>query len=113
MSCLFCKIVDGEIPAKVVYNDDEIMAFSDIAPKAPVHLLIIPKKHIPTINDVGDEDVQLMGRLICKAKDLAKENGLSEPGYRLVFNVNAHGGQEIYHSHLHLLGGKQMTWPPG
>ena len=113
MSCLFCKIVEGEIPAEVVYNDDEIMAFSDIAPRAPTHILIIPKKHIATINDVSDEDAPLLGKLILTAKNIAKQNGLSEPGYRLVFNVNSQGGQEVYHIHLHLLGGRQLTWPPG
>jgi histidine triad (HIT) family protein len=113
MSCLFCKIVAGEIPAEVVYNDDEIMAFSDIAPRAPTHVLIIPKKHIATINEVCDEDTQLLGKLIVTAKNIAKQKGLSEPGYRLVFNINSQGGQEVYHIHLHLLGGRQLTWPPG
>ncbi|MDF1758163.1 MAG: histidine triad nucleotide-binding protein [Legionellaceae bacterium] len=113
MTCLFCKIVDGEIPAKIVYNDDEIMAFSDIAPQAPIHLLIIPKTHIATINDASDEHTLLLGKLVKTAKILAKEHGLSESGYRLVFNVNSGGGQEVYHIHLHLLGGRQLSWPPG
>lgn len=111
MTCLFCKIVAGEIPAKIVYNDDEIMAFSDIAPRAPVHLLIIPKEHFATINDINNN--LLLGNLILRAKELAKENGLDESGYRLVFNINSEGGQEVYHVHLHLLGGRQLTWPPG
>lgn len=113
MSCLFCKIKDGEIPAKTVYNDEQIMAFADIAPQAPLHLLIIPKKHIATINDAVTDDVELLGKLILTAKNLAKEHNLNESGYRLVFNTNSDGGQEIYHIHLHLLGGRKLTWPPG
>ena len=113
MNCLFCKIVDGEIPAKIVYNDEQIMAFADIAPRAPTHLLIIPKKHIATINDAQENDADLLGNLILTAKKLAKEHGLDESGYRLVFNINSQGGQEVYHIHLHLLGGRQLTWPPG
>lgn len=113
MECLFCKIVAGEIPAKIVYNDEQIMAFADIAPRAPVHLLIIPKKHIATINDVEINDAVLLGKLILTAQSLAKEHGIDKSGYRLVFNTNSQGGQEIYHIHLHLLGGKQLTWPPG
>lgn len=113
MSCLFCKIKNGEIPAKIVYNDEQIMAFADIAPQAPLHLLIIPKKHIATINDAETDDVELLGKLILTAKNLAKEHNLSESGYRLVFNINSDGGQEVYHIHLHLLGGRKLTWPPG
>ena len=113
MSCLFCKIIDGEIPAKIVYNDEQIMAFADIAPQAPLHLLIIPKKHIATINDAQIDDAELLGKLVLTAKNLAKEHNLSESGYRLVFNTNSHGGQAVYHIHLHLLGGRQLAWPPG
>lgn len=113
MNCLFCKITNGEIPAKIIYNNEQIMAFADIAPQAPLHFLIIPKKHIATINNAQIDDAQLLGKLILKAKDLAKEHNLSESGYRLVFNTNADGGQEIYHIHLHLLGGRKLTWPPG
>jgi histidine triad (HIT) family protein len=113
MTCIFCKIVNGEIPAKVVYNNDEMLAFCDIAPRAPTHLLIIPKLHIATINDVGLDNANLLGNMIVAAKDLAKTNNLSDSGYRLVFNINADGGQEVYHIHLHLLGGRKLTWPPG
>lgn len=113
MNCLFCKIAKGELPAHVVFEDDSIMAFRDINPQAPTHLLIIPKQHIATINQVSDDDELLMGKLILAAKKLAQSEGLSEAGYRLVFNVNSGGGQEVYHIHLHLLGGRQMTWPPG
>lgn len=113
MNCLFCNIITGEIPAKIIYNDEQIMAFEDISPQAPVHILIIPKKHIATINETKDDDTILLGKLVLRAKELAKQNGLDESGYRLVFNINPHGGQEIYHIHLHLLGGRQLTWPPG
>lgn len=113
MNCLFCKIAQGETPATVVFEDNNILAFRDIRPQAPTHLLIIPKKHIATINDMHDSDSDLVANLIIRAKKLAQEEGLSEKGYRLVFNVNSGGGQEVYHIHLHLLGGRQMTWPPG
>lgn len=113
MNCLFCKIATKEIPATVVFEDDEIMAFRDIKPQAPTHLLVIPKKHIATINDSEESDAQLLGKIILQAKKLAKSEGIDEKGYRLVFNINSGGGQEVYHIHLHLLGGRQMTWPPG
>ncbi|MBL7481831.1 histidine triad nucleotide-binding protein [Legionella bononiensis] len=113
MNCLFCKIAQGDIPATVVFEDNEIMAFRDIRPQAPTHILVIPKRHIATINDTSDQDEQLLGRMILTAKKLAESEGLSEIGYRLVFNINSGGGQEVYHIHLHLLGGRQMTWPPG
>lgn len=113
MSCLFCKIATGEIPATVVLDDTELMAFHDIHPQAPKHLLIIPKKHIATIDDANTDDEQLLGKMVLAAKKLAKLEGLSDTGYRLVFNVNADGGQEVYHIHLHVLGGRQMVWPPG
>lgn len=113
MSCLFCKIAQGELPAKVIFDDPEIIAFHDIKPQAPSHILIIPKQHIATINDTDSKDEQLLGRMILTAKKLAKAEQLSDSGYRLVFNINAGGGQEVYHIHLHLIGGRQMTWPPG
>ncbi len=113
MSCLFCKIVDKEIPSNIAFEDDNIMAFHDINPKAPTHVLIIPKKHIATINDVTNEDQMLLGHIMLTAKKLAKELGIEQDGYRLVFNVNQHGGQEVHHIHLHILGGRQMNWPPG
>jgi len=113
MNCLFCKIVQGEIPATILYEDTEIIAFRDIRPQAPTHALVIPKRHIATINDVESHDEQLLGRMILIAKKIAGMEGFNDKGYRLVFNVNAHGGQEVYHIHLHVLGGRQMTWPPG
>ena len=113
MDCLFCKIIAKEIPASIIYDDADIMVFQDIKPQAPDHLLIIPKKHIRTINDADQDDEQLLGRMILSAKAVAKTRQFSDAGYRLVFNVNSGGGQEVYHIHLHLLGGRQMTWPPG
>ena len=113
MTCLFCKIVQGEIPAAVIFEDNDTMAFRDINPQAPHHILIIPKKHIATINDTNDEDEKLLGTIILRAKKIAQQEELDEVGYRLVFNINSGGGQEVYHIHLHLLGGRQMTWPPG
>ena len=109
--CLFCKMVAGEIKADVVFEDDTVLAFRDINPQAPVHLLIIPKRHIATLNDL--DDTLLAGRLLQTAIKLAKQEDLSEDGYRTVFNCNRNGGQEVYHLHLHVLGGRQMTWPPG
>lgn len=113
MDCIFCKIVQGDVPAKILFDDPEIIAFRDINPQAPQHILIIPRRHIATINDVDGKDEQLLGRMVLAAKKLAKNEQFSEQGYRLVFNVNSGGGQEVYHIHLHLLGGRQMTWPPG
>lgn len=113
MHCLFCDIIQGKIPATVVFEDEEMLAFRDISPQAPTHVLIIPKRHIATINDTDEQDAFLLGRLILRAKHIAKAQGLSETGYRLVYNINSGGGQEVYHIHLHLLGGRQMTWPPG
>lgn len=113
MSCLFCNIARGDIPANVVYEDTDVIAFHDIAPQAPTHILIIPKEHIATINETDHKHEPLLGKLIISAKKIAAAHGFSEPGYRLVFNVNAHGGQAVYHIHLHLLGGRQLTWPPG
>lgn len=113
MTCLFCNIAQGKIPATIVHTDDKIMAFRDVAPQAPTHILIIPKKHIPTINALQPEDSPLIAHMIQTAKDIATKEGLTESGYRLVFNVNADGGQTVYHIHLHLLGGRHFTWPPG
>jgi len=113
MECLFCKIVDKTIPADWVYEDDQVIAFNDINPQAPVHQLIIPRQHIATINDLDTSHKLLVGHMVTVARDLAAEAGMAENGYRLLFNVNSGGGQEVYHIHLHLVGGRQMTWPPG
>lgn len=111
--CLFCKIVEQSIPSNIVFEDVNVLAFEDINPKAPVHILIIPKQHIPTINDIKPEHDALVGQLYLAANKIAKEKSIADDGYRVVMNCNRHGGQEVYHIHLHLLGGKQLTWPPG
>ena len=111
--CLFCKIRDGEIPGDKVYEDDDILAFRDVNPQAPTHILIIPVKHIPTINDLEEEDVTVLGRMMLVAKKIAAEEGIDQDGYRLVFNCNRGAGQAVYHIHLHVLGGRSMNWPPG
>ena len=113
MSTIFNKIIKKEIPAKIVYDDDDILAFEDIAPKAPVHILIIPKKEIKTLNDIKEEDANLIGRLTIVAKKIAKDKNIDQEGYRLVMNCNDYGGQTVYHIHLHLIGGRKLSWPPG
>jgi len=113
MECIFCRIVAGEIPSKKVYEDEHVVAFEDIRPQAPVHILVIPRRHIPTVNDLTDEDAQLVGRLVLVAKKIASERGVAESGYRLVLNCNRDSGQEVFHIHLHLLGGRKFSWPPG
>ncbi len=110
---LFLKIVNREIPADIVYEDDDVLAFRDIDPQAPVHILIIPKRRIATINELEDSDAELAGRLLLAARQIAASENLAEDGYRLVFNCNRHGCQSVYHIHLHLLGGRQLSWPPG
>jgi histidine triad (HIT) family protein len=111
--CLFCKIIDRKIPSTIVYEDDRIIVFNDIAPQAPTHVLVVPKRHIPTLNDVGVEDEQLVGELVRRAAAIAREKGFAETGYRTLFNTNRGAGQTVFHIHLHLLGGRAMTWPPG
>jgi len=113
MSTIFKKIIDKEIPSKIIFEDGEILAFEDINPQAPIHILIIPKKEIPTLNDISENDDRLVGKLIRIAANIAQEKGIAEDGYRLVFNCNENGGQQVYHIHLHLLGGRQMNWPAG
>ena len=109
--CLFCKMASGEIKPDVVYEDETVLAFRDINPQAPVHILIIPKAHIETLNTL--DDLPLAGKLLQTATELAKQEGLAENGYRTVINCNKDGGQEVFHLHVHLLGGRQMHWPPG
>ncbi len=108
MPTLFERIVAGELPADIVYQDGEVTAFRDIHPRAPVHILIVPNKPIPTANDIADGDATLVGRLFLVARDLAKKLGIAENGYRLIINCNSHGGQEVYHLHLHLVGGAPL-----
>lgn len=111
MSCIFCKIVSGELPANIVYQDDKVIAFDDTNPRAPQHKLIIPRKHISTLNDVTIEDKRLLGHMMYVAKQLAQEVGVAESGYRVLMNCNGDGGQVVFHIHLHLLGGKALHWP--
>ena len=113
MGCLFCKMVDGDIPVDKVYEDDQVLAFRDINPLAPVHIQVIPKKHLASLNDASEEDQALMGKILLVAKKLAADEGIAEDGYRLVMNCNSQGGQAVYHLHCHLIGGRQMQWPPG
>jgi len=111
--CLFCKIVAGDIPSDVVHEDDLVLAFNDISPRAPVHQLVIPKRHIASMADLTGEDAELLSRLFAVAAELAASAGLANSGYRVVTNVGADGGQSVDHLHFHLLGGRAMTWPPG
>ncbi|MDM1545609.1 histidine triad nucleotide-binding protein [Ignatzschineria indica] len=113
MSTIFGKIIRKDIPAKIIYEDEDVLAFEDIQPQAPVHILVIPKKEIPTLNDLKSEDAELMGKLFLVAQKIAKEQGFAEQGYRIVFNCNEDGGQTVNHIHLHLLAGRSLTWPPG
>ena len=113
MSTIFTKIINKEIPADIVYEDDELLAFNDIAPQAPVHVLIIPKKEIKTLNHLNPEDQNIAGKMILLAKDLAKKYNIDQSGYRTIFNCNDDGGQTVFHIHLHLLGGRSLGWPPG
>lgn len=111
--CLFCKIVAGDIPAHVVLENDDVIAFRDINPQAPTHVLIIPKVHIATINDLETPDAGTVGKLYLAAKEIAVEEGIADAGYRVVMNCNAASGQTVFHIHLHLLGGRDLGWPPG
>lgn len=111
--CIFCRIISGEIPSNMVYTDEDIVAFRDINPQAPVHLLIVPRKHIPRVYDLPPGDYGLMGKMVEVANRLAREEGVTESGYRLVINCNRDADQEVFHFHMHLLGGRKMGWPPG
>jgi histidine triad (HIT) family protein len=111
--CIFCKIANHKVQARIVFENDRVIAFHDLFPAAPVHLLIIPKAHYSTLNDVPADQADLLGELMTTAVQLAKELNLADDGYRLVMNCNGNGGQSVYHIHLHLLGGRKLTWPPG
>ncbi len=111
--CLFCKIVEGEMETEIVYEDEKVIAFEDIDPQAPVHLLIVPKKHIATLLELEEEDLSLPGHVYRIANKLARENGIAEEGFRIVSNCKKEGGQTVFHIHFHLLGGRNMQWPPG
>src|SRR4030095_99158 len=110
-SCLFCRIANHELQSKIAYEDDQVIAFHDIKPQAPVHILIIPRKHIATLNDVAADDAVLMAKLFDVARKIAKQFGVAESGYRTVFNVGEDTGQTVFHLHLHVIGGREMSWP--
>lgn len=111
--CIFCKIAEGKIPAKVVHQDEDTVAFEDIEPQAPFHVLVIPRAHLATLNDLGPQQDALLGKLFRVAATLAAERGYAGRGFRTVVNTNREGGQVVFHVHMHVLGGRQMTWPPG
>lgn len=113
MDCLFCKIIAGEIPSTKVYEDDLVFAFRDIDPQAPTHILIIPKHHISSINEVNDDNCAVVGHIFKVAAEIAKSEGIAEDGYRIVTNIGVNGGQTVDHMHYHMLGGRSLQWPPG
>lgn len=113
MDCIFCKIANNEIPATIVYQDDDVVAFKDLNPQAPTHTLVVPRKHIPTLNDVTAGDAELVGKMVLAASKIAADSGHADAGYRLVLNCNQDGGQTVFHIHCHVLGGRIMNWPPG
>jgi histidine triad (HIT) family protein len=112
-NCLFCKILDGEIPAELIYESETAVAFRDINPQAPTHALVIPRKHISTINDIEQDDQAIIGSLYTAAREIAATDGIADDGYRAVMNCNEGAGQSVFHIHLHVLGGRRMGWPPG
>ena len=112
-TCLFCRIIRKEIPASIVYEDDRLLAFNDINPQAPLHALVVPKRHIDSLNALAAEDDALVGEMVRRAAAIAREKGFADRGFRTVFNTNAEAGQTVFHVHLHLLAGRGLTWPPG
>ena len=113
MDCIFCKIAKKEIPSRIVHEDELVVAFEDVAPQAPVHVLVVPRKHISTTLELNDEDNALVGHMFQTANRIAKDRGIAERGFRMVMNTNAEAGQTVFHMHLHVLGGRAMGWPPG
>ncbi len=111
--CLFCRIISGELPSAQVYSDDAVVAIRDISPQAPTHILLLSRKHVASVGELGKADVDLMGKLFAAGTELARREGVAEGGYRLVVNVGRNGGQTVDHLHVHMLGGRPMTWPPG
>lgn len=111
--CLFCKVAGGQIPATIVHEDDQLVAFRDIDPQAPIHILVIPREHVSSLDAAADDHADLLGRMLLTARDLARSEGIADDGYRTVLNVGADGGQTVPHVHLHLLGGRALRWPPG
>ena len=112
-NCLFCKIIAREIPASIVYEDDQVFAFDDINPTGPTHVLVVPKRHIATLNDLAPADDAIVGELVRRAAAIAKERGIDAGGFRTVFNTNRDAGQTVFHIHVHLVGGRDLAWPPG
>jgi histidine triad (HIT) family protein len=111
--CIFCKIINKEIPASIVFEDDKMISFNDINPQAPTHILLIPREHFASLNDIPEEKKNILSHLLLKARQIAEEKGIAEKGYRIVLNTERDSGQEVFHIHLHLLGGRRMHWPPG
>jgi histidine triad (HIT) family protein len=111
--CLFCRIVAGEIPATLIHKDEHLVAFKDINPQAPMHVLIVPRRHVSSLNELQDTDDGLVGEMVRRAAAIAREHGHADRGYRTVFNCNEDAGQTVFHIHLHVLGGRSLTWPPG
>ena len=111
--CIFCKIINKEIPASIVFEDEKMIAFNDINPQAPIHILLIPTEHFASLNDIPEEKKSILSHLLLKARQIAQEKGIAEKGYRIVLNTEKDSGQEVFHIHLHLLGGRRMHWPPG
>jgi histidine triad (HIT) family protein len=112
-TCLFCSIVEGAIPAEVVHETENVLVFRDVGPQAPVHLLVIPKRHVASLADAGEDDRELLGEVLLAAGHVARSEGVSEPGFRCVLNTGDDGGQTVHHLHMHVLGGRSMAWPPG
>jgi len=111
--CIFCKIINKKIPADIIFEDEKIIAFDDIKPQAPVHVLLIPKEHYASLNDIPNGHEDILAHLLLKARQIAHDKGIGENGYRLILNTGENSGQEVFHIHFHLLGGRRMTWPPG
>jgi histidine triad (HIT) family protein len=111
--CIFCKIINKEIPASIVFEDEKMIAFNDINPQAPIHILFIPREHFASLNDIPEEKKDILSHLLLKARQIAQEKGIAEKGYRIVLNTEKDSGQEVFHIHFHLLGGRRMHWPPG
>ncbi len=111
--CIFCKIINKEIPASMVFEDEKMIAFNDMNPQAPIHILLIPREHFASLNDIPEEKKNILSHLMLKARQIAQEKGIAEKGYRIVLNTAKDSGQEVFHIHLHLLGGRRMHWPPG
>ena len=112
-NCIFCKIINKEVPSKIVYEDERVLAFDDINPRAPIHVLLISKEHFGTLNEIPEEKKDILSHLLLTARQIAQEKGIAENGYRIVLNTERDSGQEVFHIHFHLLGGRQMKWPPG